>query len=695
MRRSYCLLFLAVLAMGVIQKEEARAQFMQQGNKLIANDAAGDARFGCAVSLSADGNTAVVGGCNDESPAGGAVWVFTRSAGVWSQQGTKLVGTGAIGVAVQGASVSVSADGNTAIVGGPFDDGSRGAAWIFTRNAGSWSQQGDKLVGSGAVWSASQGISVALSADGNTAIVGGYNDSNMVGASWVFTRMAGVWSQQGNKLVGTGAAGAAGQGVSVSLSADGNTAIVGGHLDDNVVGAVWIFTRSGGVWRQQGDKLVAAGALGQSRQGQSVSLSADGNTAVVGGPGEGASWIFTRSGGVWSQQGDKLVGTGVSGGAYQGGAVSLAADGNTALVGGYYENDYEGAAWVFKRTGGVWSQHGNKLVGTGGVWTVYQGYGVALSADGETAVLGGPGDNGDKGAAWAWAYVLPATVPGNPELVEPENGALVPADFAAFTWHRPSQSGDRYWFELATDSAFSSKTVDSSLADTVCHHSGLITAVRYWWRVRAWNARGWGGFSDARNFTAVNAPDKANLASPLDGSTVPGENVAIVWNRSSPFVDRYWCEIATDSYFTYAIVDSMATDTSLVFPLLPDGTYWWKVRGHNVAGWGAFSEVWRFSVGATDVCDANPIPSEYALVQNYPNPFNPSTTIRYALPERSHVTLTVFNMIGQKVAVMVDGEQNAGYHQAVFDASGTASGVYLYRLEAGEYVETRKFVLVQ
>ena len=695
MRRSYCLLCLAALAMGLTQREEARAQFMQQGNKLIANDAAGDARFGCAVSLSADGNTAVVGGCNDESPAGGAVWVFARSAGVWSQQGSKLLGTGAVGVAVQGASVSVSADGNTAIAGAPFDDGSRGAAWIFTRNAGAWSQQGDKLVGSGAVWSASQGISVALSADGNTAIVGGYNDNNMVGAAWVFTRSGGVWSQQGNKLVGTGAAGAASQGISVALSADGNTAIVGGHLDGNMVGAAWIFTRSGGAWSQQGNKLVGAGAVGTARQGQSVSISADGNTAIIGGPGEGASWVFTRSGSVWSQQGEKLVGIGVSGGVNQGAAVSLTADGNTALVGGYYENDYEGAAWVFKRTGGVWSQHGNKLVGTGGVWMVYQGYGVALSADGSTAVVGGPGDDGDRGAAWVWAYVLPATVPGNPELVEPDNGDLVPVDFAAFKWHRPSRSGDRYWFELATDSAFSSTTVDSSLADTVCYHRGLISASKYWWRVRAWNARGWGGFSDARNFTAVNAPDKTNLASPLDGSTVPGESIALVWYGSSPFVDRYWCEIATDAYFTYAIVDSMATDTSLVFPLLPDGSYWWKVRGHNVAGWGEFSEVWRFSVGATDVYDASRIPSEYALLQNYPNPFNPSTTMRYALPERTHVTLTVFNIVGERVAVVVDGERDAGRHQVVFDASGIASGVYLYRLQAGAYVETRKFVLVQ
>jgi hypothetical protein len=92
---------------------------------------------------------------------------------------------------------------------------------------------------------------------------------------------------------------------------------------------------------------------------------------------------------------------------------------------------------------------------------------------------------------------------------------------------------------------------------------------------------------------------------------------------------------------------------------------------------------------------AGELPSGFALLQNYPNPFNPSTTIRYGLPSRSHVTLAVFNTLGQQVATLLDGEVEAGFHEAVFDASGLASGVYLYRLTAGSYVETRKLVLVR
>ena len=175
-----------------------------------------------------------------------------------------------------------------------------------------YTQLGDKLVGSGAVnnpcgCGVSQGQSVSLSADGKTAIVGGPGDNSNAGAAWVFIRSGGTMTQQGAKLVGTSAAGAAEQGSSVALSGDSNTAIVGGPSDNSNIGAAWVFTRSGGVWTQQGSKLAASDSTGAPLQGTSVALSADGNTAIVGGPsdnsGIGAAWVFTRSGGVWTQQG--------------------------------------------------------------------------------------------------------------------------------------------------------------------------------------------------------------------------------------------------------------------------------------------------------------------------------------------------------------------------------------------------------
>jgi len=109
-----------------------------------------------------------------------------------------------------------------------------------------FTQQGPKLVGTLPVGSPEQGYSVALSADGDTAIVGGPSDNSQIGAAWVYTRRAGVWTQHGNKLVGTGSVGNAQQGWSVALSADGDTAIVGGPFDNNGSGAAWVFTRRHG-----------------------------------------------------------------------------------------------------------------------------------------------------------------------------------------------------------------------------------------------------------------------------------------------------------------------------------------------------------------------------------------------------------------------------------------------------------------
>jgi hypothetical protein len=176
------------------------------------------------------------------------------------------------------------------------------------------------------------------------------------------------------------------QGYSVALSADGNTAIVGGPYDDSFTGAAWVFIRSNGIWAQQGNKLVGTGTSAQ--QGSSVALSGDGNTTIVGGPRTamlagpiaGGAWVYTRSGNVWTQQGNMLVGTG--GGAGQGSSVALSTDGNTAIVGGHFDSANTGAAWIFTRSGGVWTQQGNKLAGTDAIPPALQGFSVALSGDG-------------------------------------------------------------------------------------------------------------------------------------------------------------------------------------------------------------------------------------------------------------------------------------------------------------------------
>jgi hypothetical protein len=91
----------------------------------------------------------------------------------------------------------------------------------------------------------------------------------------------------------------------------------------------------------------------------------------------------------------------------------------------------------------------------------------------------------------------------------------------------------------------------------------------------------------------------------------------------------------------------------------------------------------------------NGAPAIYRLEQNFPNPFNPTTTIRYALPVRSQVTLSVFNILGQQVATPVNGSQEAGIHDVQFDGGGLASGVYFYRIHAGDFVQTKRLLVIR
>ena len=370
-----------------------------QLTKLVGTGGVGNSVQGYSVSMSGDGNTVAIGAYEDNTYKG-ATWIFKYTTS-WNQV-TKLVGTGGVGTNNrQGTSVSLSADGSTLAVGAIQDDSNKGATWIFKYTT-SWNQV-TKLVGTGGLGSSFyQGRSVSLSADGNTLAVGGSLDDNGKGATWIF-KFTTSWNQM-TKLVGTGVVGSyAYQGFSVSLSADGTTLAVGGMRDDTYKGATWIFKYTTS-WNQV-TKLVGTGGLGTSNhQGNSVSLSADGNTLAAGGPSDdnykGATWIFRYNTTHW-QQVTKIVGTDGLGTYYhQGNSVSLSADGNTVAVGGIKDDGGKGATWIFRYTT-VWQQV-TKIVGTGGLGLSEQGSSVSMSGDGNKLAVGASNDDGNKGATFLW-----------------------------------------------------------------------------------------------------------------------------------------------------------------------------------------------------------------------------------------------------------------------------------------------------
>jgi hypothetical protein len=406
---------------------------IQQGAKLVGGEEeVGEGRFGRTVALSADGDTALIGSPRNEKETG-AAWVFTRSGSTWTPQ-AKLTAAEEVGEGRFGRSVALSADGDTAIVGASSNNGGAGAAWIYTRSGSAWTQQAE-LTGAGEIGNGLFGWSVALSADGSTALVGGMADHGDAGAAWVFTRSGETWTQRGSKLTGGEESGEGTFGESVALSADGETALVGGRHDNSDAGAAWVFTRSGETWTQQGSKLTGGQESGSGWFGDAVALSSEGDTALIGGlkddGGIGAAWVFTRSGETWTQQGSKLTGGQESGSGQFGDAVALSSEGDTALIGGLQDDGGVGAAWLFAPSGSTWSQEGSKLTGGEEVGKGQFGWSVALSAQAGTALIGGIGDSDHAGAAWVF------TVPPAPE---PPPGPTQPSGSSTSTSTQSTQT---------------------------------------------------------------------------------------------------------------------------------------------------------------------------------------------------------------------------------------------------------------
>ena len=200
------------------------------------------------------------------------------------------------------------------------------------------------------------------------------------------------------------------------------------------------------------------------------------------------------------QQGNKLVGTGAVGSTvFQGISVSLSSDGNTAIVGGENDINGAGAAWVWTRSGGVWTQQGAKLVGTGATGESNQGASVSLSSDGNTAIVGGYGDNSYAGAAWVWIRTPPAF----PILVSPANNAAAVPIATNLIWNRSSGAAT-YRVQLSTDSTFATAAInDSTVIDTTRSAGTLLNNTVYYWRVNAKNSAGTSAYSARWKFTTA------------------------------------------------------------------------------------------------------------------------------------------------------------------------------------------------
>ncbi len=183
----------------------------------------------------------------------------------------------------------------------------------------------------------------------------------------------------------------------------------------------------------------------------------------------------------------------------------------------------------------------------------------------------------------------------------------------------------------------------------------------------------------------------------------------IVASSGDPVVNLFWKPNSERDLWYYAVYRDTVSefepdssnllgntaDTTYNDTVENDRTYYYKVTAFDVSGNESDPSNEGVYVGVNEAESSILIPKAFTLSQNYPNPFNPQTTIRYALPEDAQVSLVVYNVTGQKIKTLVDEEQEAGYHECVWDGKDVASGIYFYRLDAGGFVETRKMILLK
>ncbi len=369
-----------------------------QQQELQASDGMPLDLLGLSVSMSADGHTALVGA---PGRVVGAAYVFTEHGGKWTQQQVLQSPAGSSQDSY-GWSVSIAGDGQTALVGAWSANGIAGTVYWYTLQRGSY-VLGGQINASDSAPDDEFGESVSLSGLGNVALISATGKNGFRGAAYVFARAGGSWKQvrEYQDPVAPGEE----YGYSVSEAADGLTGVVGAPLanvdaQDNPQGAAYAFSE---LSSSQQALVATATPPPTSLFGWSVSADALGDRILVGSPstneGDGAAFVFQQGRRGWTQT-QELVQSDPSGADLFGYSVALDYPGNVAVIGAPERNGTDGGAYVFGGAGKLTQQRELTDPAAAGQGDEY-GDSAAIDALGDELLIGAPYTNDAQGAAWA------------------------------------------------------------------------------------------------------------------------------------------------------------------------------------------------------------------------------------------------------------------------------------------------------
>ena len=411
----------------------------------------------------------------------------------------------------------------------------------------------------------------------------------------------------------------------------------------------------GGIWKYD---LTADTGWVQQQSGTTDTLwtvkAVDNNVVWTGGT-SGGVFRTTNGGTTWTSVGGGTIGSDVV-------YVVEAIDANTAFV-----STYSSAARIFKTTNGgatwsaVFSQTGG-LIGGIQMKTALEGYAVGTPVGGKWTVL----KTSDGGNTWARTATEPPHV-GTEEVTL-----------------AVQLLGNTIWFGTSENKVYRSTNLGATWS-SVATHGSVVFGLHF--NSAAVGMTGFLGGGSNRSTNGGASWDTAHAAGFKDVMCISGLG------------SEFWA--ITGSGIAYTNTDGQSWVNSSpghwggLVPLLAVSI---SPVASTVNGWavGKSGMILHYRRHATGVAQGvAPLPASYMLEQNYPNPFNPTTAIRYQIPEASHVTLKVFDLLGREVAVLVNESHAAGSYAMEWNADGFASGVYYFQLRAGEFVQTKKLVLLR
>jgi hypothetical protein len=472
--------------------------FFQQ-QKLTASDGAASDLFGVSSSMSPDGTRLAVGAYGINSNTG-AVYVFSRSGTTWTQE-QKLTASDGVASDYFGNSVSFSSDGTRLVVGAAGFNSFQGAAYVFSRSGTTWTQE-QKLTASDGVAGDFLG-QVSMSPDGTRLAAGASSwgpsgSNNSQGAVYVFSRSGTTWTQEQEIIASDGVASDF-FGNDISLSSSSTRLTIGADGVSGNTGAVYVFSRSGTTWTQE-QKLTASDGVALDNFGIRVSISSDSTRLIAGASGwgpsgssnnQGAAYIFSRSGTTWTQEQEITASDGVAGDFLASATVSMNSDGSRIATSATGASSFQGAAYIFSRSGIAWTQE-QKLSASDGAAGHFFGV-VSMSSDGTRVVAGAAGINSSTGAAYV--FNIPPTVP----VLITSSASLIAQTTATLNGNMTANGGEdatERGFNYGLSTSYGTDVTQSSgpygIGTFAADLTGLDCGTTYYFRSFAANSAGTG-----------------------------------------------------------------------------------------------------------------------------------------------------------------------------------------------------------